>query len=165
MTLQPASASPQPPNNPEQNPQRGNGQPDGTAGAPSSSPNRAPSRLPRARRWSKSARALLAVVVLLLVGGAATAGWWFFGRATGPRADLLLHKVRYEKLQLTIVERGTLNAAENHDIVCKLKARSQGSTVASSIRWVIDDGMQVEAGDKLIELDDSALQDLLKTQR
>jgi multidrug efflux pump subunit AcrA (membrane-fusion protein) len=107
----------------------------------------------------------VAVAVLLVAGGAATAGWWFFGRSTGPRADLLLHKVRYEKMEQTIVERGTLNAAENHDIVCRLKARSQGSTVASSIRWVIDDGMQVEAGDKLIELDDSALQDLLKTQR
>src|SRR5690348_6038259 len=115
MTLQPANANPPLQTSPENNPQ-----PAEKTATPTSSPSREPSRLPRARRWSKTARALLAVAVLLLLGGGATAGWWFFGRSAGPRPDLLLHKVRYEKIQQTIVERGILNAAENHDIVCKL---------------------------------------------
>lgn len=72
--------------------------------------------------------------------------------------------VTRQRLQLAIVERGTLESAENSDIVCRVKAKAQGSTVATTIKWVIDDGTQVKKGEKLIELDDSGLQDQLKTQ-
>ena len=43
--------------------------------------------------------------------------------------------------------------------------RSKGSTSASIIKWVIEDGAQVKAGDRIVELDDSGFQDQLKTQR
>lgn len=78
---------------------------------------------------------------------------------TGP-----IWTVNRQKLQLAIVERGTLESAENSDIVCRVKAKSQGSTVATTIKWVIDDGTQVKKGEKLIELDASGLQDQLNTQ-
>jgi multidrug efflux pump subunit AcrA (membrane-fusion protein) len=76
-----------------------------------------------------------------------------------------LHQVRYEKLQLTITERGQLEAAENSDIVCRVKARSQNSTVATTIRWLVDNGQPVRRGDKLMELDDSGLADQLAKQK
>src|SRR5262249_38693616 len=46
-----------------------------------------------------------------------------------------------------------------------VKAGTRGSTNASTIKWVVDDGTEVNEGDKLVELDDSGFQDQLKTQR
>lgn len=126
------------------------------------------------------------------------------------RTDLVLHKVKRETLELSITERGQLESANNNDIVCRMKARAQGSNVASTIKWVIDDGSHVQKersfdevrtylewdakegryverdgpdkstvrcvkvqvgkdqyiySDLLAELDDSGLQDTLKTQK
>src|SRR5262249_36209518 len=128
-----------------------------------------------------------------------------FGKS---RTDLVLHKVQYDRLPLTIVEQGTLESQNNNDIVCRVKARAQGSNVASTIKWVIDDGTHVKShrpaseaaliyewnpqearydekagsgswkvvqlkdpkngvyyADLLADLDDSGLQDTLKTQK
>jgi multidrug efflux pump subunit AcrA (membrane-fusion protein) len=104
------------------------------------------------------------LVLLLLVAGVGTGGWILTRGNPGPRPDLLLHKVQFEKLQLTIVERGALESAENSDVFCRVKAKTQGGT-ASTIKWLIDAGTQVQAGDKLIELDDSAFQDQLRSQK
>jgi multidrug efflux pump subunit AcrA (membrane-fusion protein) len=73
--------------------------------------------------------------------------------------------VRYEKLQLSVVERGALESAENSDVVCRVKAGTKGSTVATTIKWVIDDGSHVKRGQLLAELDDSGLQEQLKTEK
>jgi HlyD family secretion protein len=81
------------------------------------------------------------------------------------RADIIPHKVGYERLQLTITERGQLESADNKEIVCRVKARSANSTVATTIRWIIDDGKEVQKGDKLIQLDDSGLFEQLKQQK
>jgi multidrug resistance efflux pump len=60
------------------------------------------------------------------------------------RADLVLYTVTREQLPLTITERGQLESQHNNDIVCRLKAKSQQSNLASTIKWVIDDGSHVE---------------------
>src|SRR5262249_49100342 len=94
------------------------------------------------------------------------AGWWMFGRFRAPRTDLLYHTVRAEKLQLSIVERGaSLESAENRDVVCRVKAKTQGGTIATTIKSVIDNGTRVKTGQLLVELDDSGLQDSLQTER
>lgn len=85
------------------------------------------------------------------------------GMFAAKRPDLITHKVKPEYLQVTVVERGTLESAENKDVVCRVKAGSRG-TYATTIRWVIDDGTLVKKGQKLIELDDSALQEQKRTQ-
>jgi HlyD family secretion protein len=74
-----------------------------------------------------------------------------------------LHKVRPEPLQVTVVERGTLESAENREVVCQVKAGAKG-TYASTIRWVIDDGSMVSKNQLLMELDDSALQEQYRAQ-
>lgn len=79
------------------------------------------------------------------------------------RNDLLLHKVQRETLPLTIVERGTLEAADNREVVSRVKAGARNA--APTIKWVIDDGSQVKQGDKLVELDSSALEEQLKSQK
>ena len=88
---------------------------------------------------------------------AAGAGWWFFLRSDPARADVLLHKVKREPLVVSVTEKGTIESADNRDIVCKVRAGSKG--YASSINWVIDDGSRVKPGQLLMILDDSDLKD------
>jgi multidrug resistance efflux pump len=110
----------------------------------------------------RRARVLLGLAAIATLAGITTA-IGFLGK--GPaRSGLLLHTVRRQKLQPTLVERGALESADNADIVCRVKARALGSSVASTVRWAIEPGTQVQAGDKLIELDDSGLREQLKIQ-
>jgi multidrug efflux pump subunit AcrA (membrane-fusion protein) len=164
MTLQPATAHPLNPN-PTTTPEP-NGQGNGQASSPlTSSPLPAPSRLPRPRKWGRGARLLAAVAVLAVVGVAGGGSWLLFGGGNKNRTDLVLHTVKHENLQLTITERGQLESAENSEVVCRVKARSANSTIATIIRWVIDEGAEVKRGEKLVDLDDSGLYEQLKTQK
>ncbi len=85
------------------------------------------------------------------------AAWYFFFSGSTQLVDVVTHTVKKELLESTVVERGTLESSENSDIYCRVKARSQGSNAASSIRWVIDDGSYVKRGQTVVELDDSFL--------
>jgi multidrug efflux pump subunit AcrA (membrane-fusion protein) len=105
---------------------------------------------------------LITLAGLAVIGGGS---WMLLAGGNKARPDLITHKVHFDQLQITIVERGALESAENRDVVCRVKARSQNSTVSTIIRWVIDDGTQVNRGDKLVELDDSGLQEQLKNQK
>ncbi len=88
----------------------------------------------------------------------------FTGRASGNRPDLLLHTVKHEDLDLTVVERGALESSDNRDVVCKVKAGSKGS-YASTIKWVIDDGTLVKKGQLIMTLDSSSLEDSFRAQK
>ncbi len=79
--------------------------------------------------------------------------------------ELATRKVTRGPLRLEIVERGSLDSAKNSDIICAVRARSQGSTIATTIRWVIPEGTSVRKGEKIIELDSSGLQEELKTRK
>jgi multidrug resistance efflux pump len=83
----------------------------------------------------------LLIVALLVFGLFA----WIRSTRGSTRRDLELYKVKYDRVELSIVERGALESAKNSDIYCRVKARSQGSTVASQIKSVIDDGSEVVA--------------------
>src|SRR5262249_22361141 len=102
----------------------------------------------------------LALVVVAL-GWVASAGR-IFGKApfTGPT-----YSVVKDKLKVSIVERGTLESARNGDIICTVRSGTKGSTVATTIRWIIDPGVRVAKGDKLVELDSSGFVEQLKDQR
>lgn len=129
--------------------------------SPNGSPN--PSRPQPA--GSRRGGFLVPAFFILAVLGAAGAGAYFLMPDMLAKKDtgILLHTVKLEPLPIAIVEKGTLESAENRDVVCKVKAGSKG-TYSSTIRWVIDDGSIVQKGQLLIELDDSALQDDYKNQ-
>jgi HlyD family secretion protein len=104
--------------------------------------------------------------VLLLFVTVATAGYFLLsGVFRSQRTDLVTHTVRAERLELSIVERGALESADNRDIVCRVKSGSKGSSFSTTIKWVIDDGSLVKEGDLLVELDDAGLLDQEKTQK
>src|SRR5262245_10696280 len=99
--------------------------------SPHPSPQPRPSRLLRRAVTMIASLPVLLLAVLVVV---VTTGLYRpFGSSARP--DLILHQVKHERLQLTITERGTLEAAENSDIVCRVKARSPNSTIATTIRW------------------------------
>jgi multidrug efflux pump subunit AcrA (membrane-fusion protein) len=86
-------------------------------------------------------------------------------RSAASRADLVPFTVRRDTLVVSITERGALEAAENKDVICHVKA-GKGSTIATTIRAVlVDDGSHVKTGDQLIHLDDSGLIEQLKAQK
>jgi HlyD family secretion protein len=87
------------------------------------------------------------------------------GSSNAHRPDLLLHTVRYENLDLTVVERGTLESAENKDVICRVKSGAKGSSFATTIKWVVDDGTLVRAGQPLVILDSSGLEDQYLAQK
>jgi hypothetical protein len=106
-------------------------------------PSRRPSRLPSARRLSRRSKLLIILgiggLVLLGVVGMIIAKPF----ARDSRTDLITHKVKSGPLEFTIVERGALESANNHDIVCRVKAKSQQSQTSTNIKWIIDDGTHV----------------------
>lgn len=120
--------------------------------------------MPRPQRRGWRAFLLLALGAILVIASGAYGTYLYVTTNAAARPDLILHSVKKEKLQLTIVERGQLEAANNEDIVCRVKAGSKGSTVATTIKSVIDDGSHVKKGDLLITLDASGLEEQLKTQ-
>lgn len=114
-----------------------------------------PRKFPLALVLGGAAIGLIAVAVLAYV---------FLGTKSADRPDLLLHTVKNEDIDLTVVERGTVESSDNRDIVCKVKAGSKGS-YASTIKWVIDDGTVVRRGQAIMILDSSALEDQFRAQK
>src|SRR5438093_3351764 len=107
-------------------------------------PSRRPSRLPKARRLSRRSKILIGLGLGLFVAVILYLVYYFITRPRDVRADLVTHKVQYGRLEMTIVERGALESANNHDIVCRVKAKNQQSQVSTTIKWIIDDGSQVK---------------------
>jgi HlyD family secretion protein len=133
--------------------------------APTASPNGAslpkPSRLPQARRGRKAFAFILpAAAVVLAAGMVGIYLFWFRGPQV--RTDLSVRPVEYKDLQFKIVERGTLEAKDNHNIKCEVKTGNRG---APKIKWVIDNGTYVKPGDLLVDIDDSYLQDQATDQK
>jgi HlyD family secretion protein len=61
-------------------------------------------------------------------------------------------------LAVAVIERGSLESANNFDVICKVKGKDKESP-ATTIKWVIDEGSLVKKGDRIAQLDDSALQE------
>src|SRR5438270_14014876 len=66
-------------------------------------PSRIPSRLPKARRWSKRAKILLALAItLFVVGSVGGAGYILVAKPfRDARTDLITHQVGYDQPELT----------------------------------------------------------------
>jgi multidrug efflux pump subunit AcrA (membrane-fusion protein) len=134
---------------------------------PAAAPNGTPralttsSRLPRARRRGKLLWLLFFGACLLLVGGVGLAyGVWFRGPQLRP--DLVTYQVVFKDLQFKIVERGSLEAGKTYDVKCDVKTGSRGSP---KIKWVVENGTNVNKGDLLVDIDDSYLQEQAQAKK
>jgi HlyD family secretion protein len=106
-------------------------------------------------RWLRRAVAVMAVAALIAIPR---------GSAKADSPDFVLHKVDRGDVVRTVSEKGEIEVANAAELVCRVRARGPGKP-ASTIKWIVDDGTSVKKGDKLIELDDSALQDEMKAQQ
>jgi multidrug efflux pump subunit AcrA (membrane-fusion protein) len=135
------------------------------AASPNGQSNPSPTRLPRAHKAGKGTRLLVVLLALVVLAGGGWTAYHFVLAGDPVRTDLVLHKVRREKLLLTIVARGGLESAENNEITCRVKSGAKNSTVATTIKTIVDDGSHVKKGDLVIVLDDSGLEEQKKSQQ
>src|SRR5437763_14695333 len=122
-TLNPAPTSPEP-----------NGLPEAkVTSPPNGAPSPSPSRLPRAQGSKRGLKLLLIGTAVLLIGAGSGGGWYWYTGVRTSRPDLITHTVTKAPLQLTVVERGALESAENSDVYCRVKSGAKNSTVATTI--------------------------------
>lgn len=117
--------------------------------------------LPRAQRRRKRLWVILPAAATLLVV-AIVVVWLLWFRGPQARPDLVTYRVEFKDLQLKIVERGSLEAKESHDVKCEVKSGSRGSP---KIEWVVDNGAYVHKGDLLVDIDDSYLQEQAQAKK
>ncbi len=115
--------------------------------------------LPWGSRWRWLRRLLVWLIVLGLLGGGAYAASQYLLR-TGPVAAerALLYTAPRGDLLITVVEDGNVESANNVEIKCQVAG-------GSAILWIIPDGSEVKAGDKLVELDKAQLEEQINQQR
>ena len=76
--------------------------------------------------------------------------------------ELITDVVRRGPFDHIVLEDGEIESSENQEVACQVKSRAGNGT---PILWVIDEGTYVKEGDKVVELDESALQTEVKSQR
>lgn len=98
----------------------------------------------------------------VVVGGIAVA--WSGMSAGEATADVILHDVKRQDMEVVVVERGNLESAKNAELYCEVEARSPGSP-ATSIKWIVPEGHTAKKGELLCEFDSASLQDQVTAQK
>jgi multidrug efflux pump subunit AcrA (membrane-fusion protein) len=121
------------------------------------------SRLPRPGRWSKRRKILTAVSVAVIGALALGVLLWstglLFAKPPFTGATWTVHK---EQLKLNVVARGSLESAKNGDIYCTVRSGTKGSTIATTIKSVVDAGTMVKEGEEVMVLDFSGFEEQKK---
>jgi multidrug efflux pump subunit AcrA (membrane-fusion protein) len=100
------------------------------------------------------------MLVIVLAGAG---GWWLLGSdKPADGAGPLFHTVAVAPFVHEVTELGGVESSNNVEVRCLVESKNQSGTM---IRWIIAEGTDVKSGDKLVELDDSALQDELVQQQ
>ncbi len=95
----------------------------------------------RSLRWL----VLFGAVATLAVVGVGAFLW--FNVLEDPFKDLEVLPATRGDVIFSVIDKGELEAANNVDIFCKVRPSGRGSLVASSIRWVVDNGTYVRVED------------------
>jgi multidrug efflux pump subunit AcrA (membrane-fusion protein) len=75
-------------------------------------------------------------------------------RESGPT---LTHTIKRGDLVVSVTEQGTLESSNNTELKCKVRGWSL-------VTWVIEGGMEVQAGDELVRLDTKRIEDAISLQ-
>jgi HlyD family secretion protein len=116
------------------------------------------------RKHRRDGRILLIVLLLLGMIGGSVFGMYKYGVfGSGTRKVVPLTDVVFRgEFDHIVLEQGEIESSSNIDVICEVKSRGGAGL---PILWVIDEGTYVKTGDKLCELDASALENDLKSQR
>ncbi len=118
--------------------------------------NSNPLHPPRIRRRGLTIVLLLAAVLPMLALGTL----WLIHTGRQPTGmNLETWPVRSEQLVRALVARGEVQSAECSELICHVRSLLRNSNYSTSIKWVIEDGSWVKRGQRLVELDDSALEE------
>ena len=116
------------------------------------------------RRSARLGKAMLIAILAIAVVGGGAYGYYRYTSESGPKVSdqPLLQTVARGPFDHIVLEQGEVESSSNIDVNCEVKAKGTSGT---PILWVIDEGTYVKKGDKLVELDASAFEDELTTQR
>ncbi len=104
-------------------------------------------------------RGAVILVIFAILGGGVWGAAQLMGKQSNEKVtSTLTAKVQREELLVTVVEDGNLESAVNIDIKCEVAG-------GTSILWIVDDGKEVEKGEKIVELDSAALEESINQQR
>ena len=78
---------------------------------------------------------------------------------------LEFEKVERGKVTFTIVEKGEVEAYKNAEVKCEVRNRPGANEwIATTIKWLIEDGKQVKTGEVVMRLDDANLKERKRAQ-
>ncbi|MCH2212700.1 MAG: HlyD family efflux transporter periplasmic adaptor subunit [Fuerstiella sp.] len=111
------------------------------------------------RRGSSGTTAIGLLLLFGLIGGGAFV-WATLGGSIANDGEngILLYTVARDDILVTVNEDGNVESADNIDVKCSI---SGGSTIL----WIIEDGTTVKAGDEIVRLDTSNIEDQLNSQK
>lgn len=119
----------------------------------------------RRRRSGRYWGGLLLGLGALAATAVAAIWYWQVARVGEDFRNLEFQPASRGKIVFTIVEKGELEAAKNVEIICRVRSSGRGNAIASTIKWVIDDGTRVRKGDLLMQLDDAGIKEQIKNQQ
>ena len=105
---------------------------------------------------------VLIIALLILTGGAVGALARFVQFRSGPAIKVITHTVQRGDFEHNVVERGEVESSANVEVRCEVRSRGSGGI---AIIDVIPEGTQVEAGQVLVKLDSSTLEQELVQQQ
>lgn len=111
----------------------------------------------RRRVWPRALVFVLVAATVLVVSGWATVRY-ALSRSPRVNRDMQTKPVGRGELAVILVAEGNVESAVNIDLKCEVAG-------GSAILWIVEDGEQVTQGDKLVELDSSALEEQVNTQK
>lgn len=92
------------------------------------------------------------LTIMILAGGGAW--WWWQNRESSSGDVVMLHKVDRSDFELTVTERGEIEAFDVTEVRSLVKSNN---TTGNAILRIVLEGAEVKKGDFLVELDSSAL--------
>ncbi len=115
----------------------------------------------RIQRGGLTIISIAAVVALIVAAGGGL--WWWADHGDGSNdASIMLHEVKADDFELTVTERGEIEAFDVTDVRSLVKSNN---TSGNAILRIVPEGTKVKKGDFLVELDSSALVTQQTTQR
>lgn len=113
--------------------------------------------------WRQGQALLIVAGLIATLAATLAALWWWKSRGTSsPDASILLHTVAREDFELSITERGEIEAFDVTEVRSLVKSNN---TSGNAILRIVPEGTQVKKGDFLVELDSSALESQRTSQQ
>lgn len=103
--------------------------------------------------WIRTMVMLAGAVAAMVLG----ATWWFFAGNSGNKLseEPITAEVIRAAFVHNVIDQGEVESSNNTEVKCHVPSRNSGGT---ELIWVIEEGTWVTEGEKLVELDSSAMQ-------